>query len=202
MSDTSKNAEAVTQGEFARRIGCKPGYVTQLKHDGRLVMAADGRHVLVEASLARINETRDPSKAGVAERHAAARGAALRVAETEAEPSPEDSAGHGESPDEDEATIPQFQEWKARRERASALREEIKLAEEAGELIRRDEAVAVVSAAFVAARAALEALSDTIAPAVALETEESRVRTLIGEEVEHVLANLANDIAALQRREA
>lgn len=194
--------EAVTQGEFARRIGCKPGYVTDLKKNDRLVMTPDGRRVLVEASIARIHATRDPSKAGVAERHAAQRGSALA--------SPTAPAGGSSSPHSDEQDPeingdadteenPRFQTWKARRERAAALREEIKLTEEAGEYLRRDEAVGVVSQAFVATRAALESMPDSIAPMLAMESDQTRVRAILIEEFEHVLGNLSNDIAALQR---
>ena len=62
--------------EFARILGgVKPGYVSQLKRDGRLVMAEDGKRVQVAESLQLIKDTRDPSKLGAVRRHAAARAA-------------------------------------------------------------------------------------------------------------------------------
>ena len=49
-------------------------------------------------------------------------------------------------------------------------------------------------------RTAFEALPDSIASTLAGETDEARVRTLLLEEIEHLLGNLANEIGALQRK--
>lgn len=65
-----------SQAEFARRIGMARSRITQLKQAGRIVMAADGKRVEVEASIAKINATADPGRMDVAERHAAERHAA------------------------------------------------------------------------------------------------------------------------------
>ena len=65
--------ETSTFGEFAKIARFKASYVTQLKNDNRLVLTDDGKRVRVAESLARIAATKDPSKAGVAARHAAAR---------------------------------------------------------------------------------------------------------------------------------
>src|SRR5690606_16487416 len=61
--------------EFAALAGFKPSYVTELRKVGRLVLTGDGKRVRVAESLALIEQTRDPAKAGVAARHAAARAA-------------------------------------------------------------------------------------------------------------------------------
>jgi len=58
---------------FARRLGCRPGYVTELRRRGRLVLTHDGKAICVADSLARIEATRDPTKAGVRDYHARAR---------------------------------------------------------------------------------------------------------------------------------
>lgn len=58
---------------FAESQGWAPSYVSKLASQGRLVMASDGKKVDVEATLAKIGKTADPSKAGVADRHRAAR---------------------------------------------------------------------------------------------------------------------------------
>jgi hypothetical protein len=52
----------LSQIEFAAHIGKARSYVTQLKKENRLVMV-DGK-VDVEASLLKIEETKDPSKSG------------------------------------------------------------------------------------------------------------------------------------------
>lgn len=65
-----------SQSAFARQLGFAKSRITQLKQAGRIVMAADGKSVDVEASIARINATADPGRVDVAERHAAGRVAA------------------------------------------------------------------------------------------------------------------------------
>ncbi|VEB44094.1 Uncharacterised protein [Chromobacterium violaceum] len=51
---------------FADSQGWAPSYVSKLASQGRLVMAPDSKKVDVEATLAKIGKTADPSKAGVA----------------------------------------------------------------------------------------------------------------------------------------
>ncbi|CAI10249.1 hypothetical protein ebA7281 [Aromatoleum aromaticum EbN1] len=185
---------------FAAIIGCRPSYVTELRKSGRLVLSDDGKAVRVAESIARIEATRDPAMKAVADRHAATRGAELAIAapaRIEAGEGAEDAAE-----DDDAAAGPDFHLWKSRRERAAALREEIKLAEDAKEYLRRDDAIAVVSNAFVTLRAELEALPDSIAPVLAGESDEQRVRVLLAEEIEHALGNLAEQIGKLGAKEA
>lgn len=57
----------MSKAEFAASRGWSRPYVSKLARQGRLVLV-DGR-VDVEATLALLAETADPSKAGVAERH-------------------------------------------------------------------------------------------------------------------------------------
>lgn len=66
MSRESKSA-------FARRLGVAPSYVTKLKDEGRIVVV-DGQ-IEVEASLARMEATKDPNRDDVRQRHAKARDA-------------------------------------------------------------------------------------------------------------------------------
>lgn len=184
--------------EFADLIGCRPSYVTELRKAGRLVLTDDGKAVRVAESIARIEASRDPAMKAVADRHAAARGAELATSGGEKVP---EAGAH--DPDAEEAEGgPDFQLWKARKERAAALREEIKLGEEAKEYLRRDDALAVVSNAFVTLRTELEALPDSIAPVLAGESDEQRVRVLLAEEIEHALGNLAEQIGKLGTRGA
>lgn len=83
-----------TQAAFARQIGYDKSRITQLKHAGRIVMAPGGKLVDVEASLARIAATADPGRRDVADRHAANRASAGRVALPLAAP-PADDSGLG-----------------------------------------------------------------------------------------------------------
>lgn len=193
---------------FAAILGCKPSYVTALKKAGRLVLTDDGKAVRVAESLARIEATRDPSMAGVAARHAQARGAELAApaggavapaAEQGGAVVPPKDPQDPDEPDSDES--PDYQRWRARKERAVALREEMKLAEEAGELVRREDAAAVVASAFTTLRTTLESLPDSIAPVLAGEADETRVRALLTDEIEHALGNCATEVAKLGKRE-
>lgn len=186
--------------DFAGIFGCRPSYVTELKKTGRLVLTEDGKRVCVAESIARIQATRDPAMQAVADRHTAARGVALAGAGEH--PAPEAEQGGAPGDDEPDADNPDYQRWKARKERAAALREEIRLGEEAGELIRRADATAVVSNAFTVLRTDLEALPDSIAPVLAGESDEGRVRVLLSEEIEHALGNLSTTIAKLGSKEA
>ena len=92
--------KAVSRSEFARLLGVKPSYVTQLAKDNRLALDAEGR-VLVDASRARILETRDPSKAAVAARHAAARTPAAPEGAGQGEVAPQAPAGAAAEPEAD-----------------------------------------------------------------------------------------------------
>ncbi len=186
--------------EFAAIHGCVKSHVTALRKAGRLVLTDDGKRVRVAESLARIEATRDPAMAAVAARHAEQRGAELVRAPADASPAAPRVEPDDEAFDGGDEGSPDYQRWKARKERAAALREELRLGEEAGDLVRRADAVAIVAQAFTSVRTAFEALPDSIASTLAGETDEARVRTLLLEEIEHLLGNLANEIGALQRK--
>lgn len=62
-----------SKAAFARRLGIDPAHVTRMAQAGRLVVV-DGQ-VEVEASLARMEATKDPNRDDVRQRHAQARDA-------------------------------------------------------------------------------------------------------------------------------
>ena len=87
-----------TKSAFARRLGVAPSYVTKLGEEGRLVL--DGRFVDVEASLAKIDATKDPNRDDVRQRHAKARDQ-KRLAVAQSSPVAAQTApGAGEGPTE------------------------------------------------------------------------------------------------------
>lgn len=201
MTERLQNPSIATFTEFAAIYGCVKSHVTALRKAGRLVLTDDSKSVRVAESLARIEATRDPSMAAVAARHAQERGAELVRAPADPPPASQQGEQDDEAFDGGDKGSPEFHTWKARKERAAALREELRLGEEAGELVRRADAVSIVAQAFTSVRTAFEALPDSIASTLAGETDEARVRTLLLEEIEHLLSNLANEIGALQRKE-
>jgi hypothetical protein len=151
----------MTKSAFAKHIGKTPGYVTQLLDAGRLVM--EGNKVNVEASIARIEATRDPSKAGVANRHAKAR---------------QEKSQHEDADAQDKDPIHEsvdYQFEKALRERANRQLTEMELAEKAKNLVPVGEVKFVAANAGSIIRSRMESLAYALAPQFAVETDEQRI---------------------------
>nr|WP_312231133.1 terminase small subunit [Pseudomonas sp.] len=131
----------MSKAEFADSRGWSRPYVSKLVSQGRLVLTDDGKKIDVEASLALLGETADPSKAGVAERHQrdrAEKGVHAHVSPL-APPSTAPGAGGGDS----------YQKARAHRETYLALLAEDEFLKGRGELVVRK---AVDTAAFNTAR--------------------------------------------------
>ena len=180
--------EQLTPRQFAERLGYKPHYGNQLKKDGRLVMAPDGKHVLLAESLARFGATKDPSRAGVAARHAQARAQAV--------PLPGESTGKTQAETEetaDWADAPRydFQNAKAKREYWAAEREHAAYRKDAGELIDLADHVAALADLGATVRAKLEAWASVLPPQLA-GRDEGGVRAVIADQVELLLRELAD----------
>lgn len=179
--------------EFASRFGWKPSYVTELKRAGRLVLTEDGRKVRVAESLQLIEDTRDPAKAGVAARHAAARAAAGHAsAATAAEPVDADDVGEGDR------FLPSSDPLALRRARAAAEREEALLRKalrdeqrELGELLQREDVVATIADVITTLRTNLENLPTTLSASLAAETAEERCRLILATGIEQALEELS-----------
>ncbi|WP_282270019.1 hypothetical protein [Stenotrophomonas sp. PS02298] len=197
--------------EFATRMGWRPSYITQLKKEGRLVLTADGRRVLVNESIERIAATRDPSRAGVRERHAAGRDvplAAAMPASTEATSEP----GAGSlSIDElaEDADLALNSPHQLRRAKALADKEEAlarkTLREEAiemGQLLVKDEVLSTIADSIVQLRSSLELLPPTLAPALAALDDEDEVRVMLRDAIEKALETLSRKLSSVGRAEA
>lgn len=185
---TNTTPVTVTPREFAERLGFKPNYGHQLQKDGRLVMAPDGKRVLLAESIERFKATSDPSKAGVAERHAAARDTA--PAETPgsvADP-------HQQTEPDTPATAPgqyNYQDSKAKREHWAAEREHMAHRKEAGELIELTDHISALAALGALVRGKLEAWASILPPQLA-QRDEAGVRATIAEQVELLLRDIAD----------
>ena len=186
----------VTGKELASLIGCRPSYVVELKRHGRVVPAPQGKVYLRAASLALYAETRDPAKAAVAARHAAARGEALAGADA-------DEDGHPEG----EATAPELQDSDARRKaRALANKAEtdaemarLELDKVRGQLLPAAAVERLLAEAATGLRVALERIADTLAPQLAATADESRCRQLVWDEINHGLEELSRGFRAAAR---
>lgn len=188
--------------EFATLAGFKPSYITQLKSDGRLVLTADGRRVHVAESLARIEATRDPAKAAVAARHAAARSGVAGVAATPlgiAAPEPTHAAP---APDPDTAARAgsTYQSARAVRERFLALQAKLDYEQASGKLLPAAEVESALAAAVTTLRGRLESMPDTLGPQLAAEADEARCRALLAETIEHLLDETARQFANIAKQ--
>ncbi|WP_437881036.1 terminase small subunit [Pseudomonas sp. LRF_L74] len=128
----------MSKSEFADSRGWSRPYVSKLAKQGRLVLTDDGK-IDVVATDALLNETADPSKAGVADRHQRDRvekGVHSLVTPTAASPAPI-QAGDG------------YQKARAHREHYLSLLAEDEFLKGRGALVQRE---AVDNAAFVTAR--------------------------------------------------
>ncbi|MBV7418454.1 hypothetical protein KW830_08290 [Comamonas sp. CMM03] len=185
-------------GQFNSHMGYKGRYAYQLAKDGRLVLADDGKHVLVAESIKRIEETRDPSRAAVTERHALGRGYAVG------------GPGAGEDDEaQDWAQVPpqrpgagggagnyQFQDARAKKEHYAALREEASFRKEAGELIEVGEVTGAFADAAAKVAGVLDALPATVGPMLAGQSQEEVMRVL-GEQMDIARAEMAAAINKL-----
>ena len=187
-------------GQFNSHMGYKGRYAYQLAKEGRLVLADDGKHVLVAESIKRIEETRDPSRAAVTERHALGRGYAvggLGTADEDAAqegaqvPPQRPGAGAGAG-----AGNYQFQDARAKKEHYAALREEASFRKEAGELIEVGEVTGAFADAAAKVADVLDALPATVGPMLAGQTQEEVMRVL-GEQMDIARAEMAAAINKL-----
>lgn len=184
--------ETASLREFAALAGFKPSYITQLKADDRLVLTDDGKRVRVAESLDRIAATRDPGKAAVSARHAAARartagegaaGPAIAAPQGARAAAPPDPAG-----DRVGAT---YQSARAVRERFAALHAKLDYEQASGKLLPAAEVESALATAITTLRGRLESMPDTLGPQLAAEADEARCRALLAETIEHLLDETA-----------
>lgn len=190
--------QTATFRQFARILGnVSPGYITELKAAGRLVLTEDGKRVLVEASRQRIRETASPAHAAVAARHAEVR------ASNDDDGNPDGSGASGSSEVVDEGGFAtrrakaqaQFEEARARK----ALREEQL---EIGQLLRVEDVREAMQGAATIFRHGCESLAPTLAAMVAPVADEAKCRVIIAEEVENLLGELSRSLAKFSKGES
>lgn len=192
------DSNVMSIGQFNKHMGYKGRYAYELANAGRLVMAEDGRHVLVAESIRRIEETRDPSRQGVADRHAQARGYAVGGTDLVSHDEIEKSEESGSSAGGVSADSYKFQDAKAKKEHYAALREEAAWRKEVGELMEAAEAVGAFADAAAKVAGVLDALPATVGPMLAGQPQEEVLR-ILGEQMDIARAEMAaalNKLAA------
>ena len=188
--------KTATKAEFAKILRKRRSYVTQLGKEDRLVMK--GRRVLVRESIERIEATRDPSKQGVADRHAAKRdGDKAPSSDNTTTPAPD---ADPEDDDSVRATAG-YQHWKERTERAKALQAERENAKAEGKLLDASLVGGAAESAGAAFRSATENLILEIAPTLADLRDESEISALMAQHFHEALERLAHDLANMSRQD-
>lgn len=185
--------ETATFREFADFVPCKPSYVTELRKSGRLVLTEDNKRVRVAESLQLIEDTKDPAKRAVAARHAAARAASA--------PPPTDAGEDTDSP-ADVEPAPQSSEYhrsRAEREKWAAKTAQLEYERSVGKLLDASEVEGAAASAATVLRTSLEAIPAELAPLLAPITDETRVRTMLTERIEHALQECVRQFGLLAK---
>jgi len=206
------NPNHITRQQLADLIGARsPSYINELEKNGRALRAPDGKLWLKAESLAAYRASKDPSKQGVADRHAAARmGIPQGIPQDEEHPpdEPASEADHAASaPPQQRA--PQgkvsadqigssYQQARAVNEKFKALESKRAYEVAIGTLRDAREVEGLVATAMVEVRQRLENLATSIAPIVAAQTEEAAVRSTLREAFEHTLKSASHHFDQLR----
>lgn len=188
-----------TQADFARRLGVSRSHVTGLKHAGRLVLTDNGL-VDVDASIARIDATRDPNRDDVANRHAAARERLQTAAAQPVPPvppqalasplAPPDAAPHAD-PDDSIS----YQAARTVKERYAAKTAKLEYERAIGHLVERAAVEAAVEDIMTTVRQSLEQQPHRLAPLLIGKDLDS-IRATLRQETAHILGAMVADFAA------
>lgn len=184
--------ETASFSEFATIIGVKRGYITQLRKDDRLVLTDDGKSVRVAESIERIEATKDPTRMGVVQRHA--------VERTQT-PAPT-AAEEVDSVEQEPPATTGYQHWRERGERAKALAAERENEIAEGKLMNAADVESEIASAATTVRTSLEAIPDMLAPQLAIAKDESQVRAILTESIEHVLSEMSRHFSSIAKAAA
>jgi hypothetical protein len=189
------NAEParVSKSEYARMRGVSSSYVSKLHRQNRLVVDDRGL-VIVQMTDTLVQATRDPARGGDRTGKRSER-VAHEAQATGNSAAPSAGAGPMASPQSESMSLSEA----ARSEKIERTRKlRLEVAEQAGQLLRRD---AVEAETFKRARQgqeALMALKDRLPPLLASETDERAIDALLDVEFRHVIAVLTGSKSPLQ----
>lgn len=185
------NAEPdrVSKAQYARMRGLSDSYVSRLAKQHRLVLDPHGL-VLVAPSDVLVRATRHPTRGGDRTgKHTPPAELAVEVAA----PSP---AGAIATYASTSAATPTLAEA-ARAEKIERTRKlRLEVAEQAGQLLRRDVVEAETFKRARQAQEALMALKERLAPLLAAESDRHAVDAMLDNEFRHVIALIAGNVAS------
>jgi len=170
MTETDPE-QYVTQKEFAELEGVSKSEISQRKTRGQLVMK-NGR-VAVNASRELREKTRHPDRPIMSEYHAEQR---------------------NENKVDNEATGlagTMYQQSRALKEKYNAMQARIAYEKEIGQLIDVAAAKIAVMDGDAAIRNRLESMPDILAPQLAVETDEHKIRAILIDQIEILLSDIS-----------
>lgn len=170
---------SMNQTEYAAHKGWTKGYVSQLKASGRLVFDENGK-VDVQATEIRLQETEDPNRDDVKQRHAADRGADTKVNEI-------GSQKKGREPKDPNKVT--FSDARATEQQFKALQAELDYKERIGQLVNKDDMRVAVQDLVTTFRQNLENMPHRIS-AELVGKDINDIRTTLKQAVHHVLTQL------------
>ena len=177
---------------FARRIGVRRSYVTQLAKEERIVCDAKG-DVLVPESLARLEETHSPDKEQVAQRWA-------KYREEEAQRLAGGDAASDDEEDEDDdadSEIPSYQRSRALKEHYAAMAAKADYERTIGALCSVDDIKRGGADIGAAIRSSHEQVADRLASKVAASADTEACHALITDALTDVLHDITDQIMRL-----
>lgn len=187
--------DSMTLAQFCDHINVKRSYGHQLKKEGRLVLAADGKSIDVAKSLARIADTKDPSKAAVAARHAETRGAHALTGHVDTDQYQADDE------DAEPARGYDYQGSKAKKEHFAALEAEASYRQKIRDLLEASEVRSVLAETITVLRTAIEGLPYRLSPVLAATDDEAQIKSILSAEVEFSLKTASDALTKLGRGE-
>lgn len=180
-------ATEVTKSEYARITKVSPAYVSKLVREGKVVLSADGKKIVLDESIAKQRDTADPSKIAVKQRwekEREAKGQGISII------APPKASGS----DSDEYD---YQEARAKRETHLASIAEFDERKRRGELLESAEVARALTDYALASRVALEQIPDRLAGLLATETDPEAIYKLIQAEVDRVIDEIYSVASAL-----
>ena len=178
----------VTKTEFAKILNRKPSYVSELVKYGRVVLDESGKKILVAESLALIEESKDLSKVGVAQRHEKNR--AEKAAKIEAE-----NAGDVESVSAFDNTADivegSYNDYRTQHEKFKALRAKQEFEQSTGLLLVAEDVLRATTNAAAIIRTRFEAQPEILAEQLAVESDAKRIKSIMIDYNESFLTELS-----------
>ena len=198
MTDETQLPTVLSKSAFAARLNRAPSYVTKLKDTGRLVLAADGKRVDVEASLRLIDQTAG-SRDDVAERWQAARVAQTQPSSGGDIPAPEKTPQRATTQAETAEKIGYSrQAARAVIDKYAAMTAKIEYEKLIGELEATENVHLDLRSFGAALRSAMDVFPDQVTPLVAPTLDMHEVHEILTQNCNDVLRRVADEILKLR----